>query len=211
MRIILKIEEYFISILFSLITLTVLLEVVFRYLLYFSLAWVEDIAMFFFIWFIGIGASVTAAKKADIRITVLFDRLPPKLKLITEVAIFVLWGILLIAVTLNAWKMASLMFRMVDNDIGAVIVVDKGKPVGIITEKDVLERVIMRNKHVYKTKANEIMSTPLISIEINRPIKEALKLMHRHKIRRLAVIENEMLAGLVTERRLLMGFLSQVY
>lgn len=112
LKIILKIEEYFISILFSLITLAVLLEVVFRYLLYFSLAWVEDIAMFLFIWFIGIGASVTAAKKADIRITVLFDRLPPKLKLITEVVTFVLWGILLIAVTLNAWKMASLMFRM---------------------------------------------------------------------------------------------------
>lgn len=99
---------------------------------------------------------------------------------------------------------------MVDNDIGAVIVVEKDRPIGIITERDVLERVIMRNKNVYKTTAKEVMSQPLISIEMDRPIKEALKLLQKHQIRRLAVTDNATLVGLVTERRLLTGFLSHV-
>jgi CBS domain-containing protein len=103
------------------------------------------------------------------------------------------------------------MFRMVDNDIGAVVVVNKGRPVGIITERNVLERVLVRNLNVYQTQAKDVMSTPLVSIGSDRPIKEALDLMRQQNIRRLAVTENDALVGLVTERRLLSGFLSQVY
>ena len=98
---------------------------------------------------------------------------------------------------------SSLMFKLVNEDIGAAIVVDDGKAVGIITEKDLLERVIMSGKDVYKTRANDVMSTPLISIEADRSIKEALELMRKNKIKRLAVIKNGSLVGLVTEKRLL--------
>ena len=83
--------------------------------------------------------------------------------------------------------LTSLIYDMVNNDIGAVIVIEKGKPVGIITEKDVLEKVIAKNKNIYETTADEIMSKPLISIESDHRIKEALELMRKHQIRRLAV------------------------
>ena len=105
---------------------------------------------------------------------------------------------------------SGVMYRMIGNDIGAVIVVEKEKPVGIITEKDLLERVIMEQKDVHKTPANDIMSKPVISIEAGRLIKEALDLMRKHNIRRLAVTENESLIGIVTERRLLREFLNQI-
>ena len=98
---------------------------------------------------------------------------------------------------------SSLMFKMINENIGAVVVVEEGRAVGIITEKDVLRRVIMSGKDVYKTRAKDVMSKPIISIEADRPIKEALELMRKHKIRRLVVTENEALVGLVTERRLL--------
>lgn len=98
---------------------------------------------------------------------------------------------------------SSLMFKMINEDIGAVVVVDEGRAVGIITEKDVLERVIMRGKDVYETKAKDVMSKPLISIDADRPIKEGLELMRKNKIKRLAVTKNESLIGLVTEKRLL--------
>ena len=106
--------------------------------------------------------------------------------------------------------LTSVIYDMVNNDIGAVIVIEKGKPVGIITEKDVLEKGIL-NKNIDKITAKEIMSKPLISIENDHFIKEALDLMRKHQIRRLAVTENGMLIGIVTERRLLAKFLNQLY
>ena len=106
---------------------------------------------------------------------------------------------------------SSLMFKMINENIGSAIVVDKGRPVGIITEKNVLERVIMIGKDAYKTKAKDVMSKPLISIDADRPIKEALEIMRKNKIRRLAVIKNDSLIGLVTERRLLEAIVSWGY
>jgi len=106
---------------------------------------------------------------------------------------------------------SSLMFMMINENIGAAIVVDKGRPVGIITEKDVLERVIMIGKDAYKTKAKDVMSKPLISIDADRPIKEALELMRKNKIRRLVVTKNKSLIGLVTERRILEAIVSWGY
>ena len=98
---------------------------------------------------------------------------------------------------------SSLSYILIRENIGAVIVIEKGKPIGIITEKDILERVLTQDKDIYKTHAKDIMSTPLISIEANQPIRDALKLMNDKKIRRLAVMEEGSLIGLITERRLL--------
>ena len=105
---------------------------------------------------------------------------------------------------------SGLMWRMVDKNVGAIIVVENGRPVDIITEKDVLGRVVMAEKNVHTTLAKDVMSKPLIAIEADRPIKDALELMHKNRIRRLAITRNEVLVGLVTERRLLETFLSQV-
>ena len=105
---------------------------------------------------------------------------------------------------------SSLLASMIVQDIGAIIVAEKGTPLGIITEKDVLERVIMKNKDMFTTTANDIMSKPLVTIESNRPTKEAIDLMRKHNIRRLAVTANGALIGLVTERRLSVKFLNQI-
>lgn len=114
-------------------------------------------------------------------------------------------------VTVSPSEPASgLTYKMVGNDIGAVIVVEEGKPVGIITERDVLERVMMANKDVYVTEAKDVMSKPVISIEADHSIKEALQLMQKHQIRRLAATEKGTLIGIVTERRLLREFLEQL-
>lgn len=107
-------------------------------------------------------------------------------------------------------SLTDIMYNMVSNDIGAVIVVEKGKPVGIITEKDMLERAIMPNEDVYRTQAKDIMTKPIIAIEAGRSIKEGLDLMRKHQIRRLAVTDKGALIGIVTERRLLAEFLNQV-
>ncbi len=92
---------------------------------------------------------------------------------------------------------------MIDEDIGAVVVEDERRPVGIITERDVLERVVKPQRDFELTFVKNVMSKPLITIEADRPIKEALELMHRHKIKRLVVTKKGALLGLTSERRLL--------
>jgi len=93
--------------------------------------------------------------------------------------------------------------KMISNNIGAVIVMSGGNPVGIVTERDILERVVRAGKDPNKTRAEEIMSSPLISIEADKTVKDALILMRDKKIRRLGVTRRERLIGIVTERRLL--------
>jgi glycosyltransferase involved in cell wall biosynthesis len=92
---------------------------------------------------------------------------------------------------------------MIDEDVGAVVVEDERQPVGIITERDVLERVVKPQRDFELTFVKDVMSKPLIAIEADRPIKEALELMHRHNIKRLVVTKDKVLLGLTSERRLL--------
>jgi CBS domain-containing protein len=98
---------------------------------------------------------------------------------------------------------SGLTYMMVKEDIGAVIVIENGRPVGIITEKDVIERVVMPGGNIYKTRAGDVMSRPVISIDASSPLRKALEIMRKNDIRRLAVMEKDSLVGLVTERRLL--------
>ena len=93
--------------------------------------------------------------------------------------------------------------KMVRENIGAVVVVEHDQPIGIITKKDVLGRVVRTAKDMQKTLAKDVMSKPLISIEHDRPMKEAVELMCEHNLRRLPVMKKGALMGLVTERRLL--------
>jgi len=93
--------------------------------------------------------------------------------------------------------------KMIKENIGAVIVVENDKPVGIITEKDMLAKVIRPRNDMHLTLAEDIMSKPIISIEFDRSMKEALELMRENEIRRLVVTNEEAFWGLITERRLL--------
>jgi CBS domain-containing protein len=98
---------------------------------------------------------------------------------------------------------SGLAYMMIKEDIGAVIVIEKDRLIGIITEKDILDRVVTPGKDVYKTLAKDVMSEPVITVEASSMLKEALELMKKKKIRRLVVVEDGSLVGLVTERRLL--------
>lgn len=94
--------------------------------------------------------------------------------------------------------------EMLNKDIGAVIVVNNaGDPVGIITERDLIERVVKTDRDIDAATAQEVMSAPLISIQSGSSTREALNLMHENNIRRLAVVRDSSVIGIVTERRLL--------
>ena len=98
-------------------------------------------------------------------------------------------------------KVSEAAKKMDRHGIGGIIVVDrKGKPVGIITERDIVKRVVAKNLHPSKVKAASIMSEPLATISPNKDISEAAKTMRRLKIRRLAVMEETRLVGVITSK-----------
>lgn len=88
---------------------------------------------------------------------------------------------------------------MTDKSIGSVIVVDGNKPVGIITERDIV-KAIGKGKDL-KAKAEEIMTASLITIREDSPITGALALMRQFNIRHLPVIDDKgNLKGIISIR-----------
>jgi len=83
-------------------------------------------------------------------------------------------------------------------EIGCLIAVRKGKAVGIITERDLLKRVVAEAKDVNKTRVKDVMSSPLVVVEPDLDLEEAVKLMFQMKIKKLPVVDGKRLVGLVS-------------
>jgi CBS domain-containing protein len=98
-------------------------------------------------------------------------------------------------------KVANLM---ADNQLGCVIVTNKaGKPVGVITERDLVIRVLAKNLVPDAVKAKEIMTSPVVTIEPEATVSEAARRMSRLNIRRLGVVYKGNLVGLVSSKDIL--------
>jgi CBS domain-containing protein len=87
---------------------------------------------------------------------------------------------------------------MNDREIGCLVVVQDGKPAGIVTERDMLKRVLVAGRDPRAIEVADVMSKPLLFMEPEKEIEEAVKLMFKHKIKKLPVVENGRLVGLVT-------------
>ena len=87
---------------------------------------------------------------------------------------------------------------MNDREIGCLVVVQDGKPTGIVTERDMLKRVLVAGRDPRAVEVAEVMSKPLLFMESEKEIEEAVKLMFKHKIKKLPIVENGRLVGLVT-------------
>jgi signal-transduction protein with cAMP-binding, CBS, and nucleotidyltransferase domain len=89
---------------------------------------------------------------------------------------------------------------MVKRKVGSVIVMDKkGQPVGIITERDMVRRVCLKNVAASRIKVEEIMSSPLITIMSYDSVDTASRVMTKNRIKRLAVLEEDnRIAGLLS-------------
>lgn len=83
-------------------------------------------------------------------------------------------------------------------EIGCLIVTKRGKPIGIVTERDMLTRVLVELRSPDKTKIAEIMSMPLIVADPQMDLEEAARLMFKMKVKKLLVVSNGKLVGLVT-------------
>jgi CBS domain-containing protein len=94
--------------------------------------------------------------------------------------------------------------QMDKNDVGCIVVMDKkSKPVGIITERDLITRVLAKNLLANKVKAKKVMTSPLLTIDPDEPLVEAARKMSRLNVRRLGVIYKGGLVGLVSSKDIL--------
>ncbi|VVB98035.1 Inosine-5'-monophosphate dehydrogenase [uncultured archaeon] len=86
------------------------------------------------------------------------------------------------------------------HDVGSIVVVDGKSAVGIITERDVIHKVIAAGKDVTKLKVDEVMSRPLRVVKPTAGIEDAAKAMKGNKVKRLPVInEKKELIGILSE------------
>ena len=83
---------------------------------------------------------------------------------------------------------------------GYVIILKKGKPLGMITERDIVNEIIAKEIDPSKVNLTEIMSTPLITIDPDEDLLEASKLMRENNIRKLVVMKSEIIYGVITAK-----------
>ena len=88
---------------------------------------------------------------------------------------------------------------MKEKQVSSIIIIDKNdKAIGIITERDIVRRVIADSKDPDTTKATEIKSQPLITVRPEAYLFDACKIMEKNNIRRLPVVKDNTIVGIVT-------------
>lgn len=85
-----------------------------------------------------------------------------------------------------------------DNKIGCLVVTDKESCVGIVTERDLIERTMCLHKDSEKTKISEIMSSDIKTIQPLETIEKAMEIMNKYKIKKLPVISDNNIVGIIT-------------
>jgi CBS domain-containing protein len=88
---------------------------------------------------------------------------------------------------------------MREQHIGSLPVTEDERLVGMITDRDITTRVVAESAVLETTSVGDVYSRDLISVEPNSDLEEALRLMARHQVRRLPVVENDRLVGMVAQ------------
>src|SRR5438093_4555097 len=94
---------------------------------------------------------------------------------------------------------------MREQHIGSLPVTEDEGLVGMITDRDITTRVVAENAVPEATSVEDVYSRDLISVEPDKDLDEALKLMARHQVRRLPVVENGSLVGIVAQADIALG------
>jgi CBS domain-containing protein len=92
---------------------------------------------------------------------------------------------------------------MKNHKIGSVFVKQKDRIIGIVTEPDIIRKVVGAERVSYSIPVEDIMSSPVIAIDGRRSVTEAADLMEQHGTRHLAVLKGDSIVGILSVRDLL--------
>jgi CBS domain-containing protein len=94
-----------------------------------------------------------------------------------------------------AGEAAELMRR---HNIGCVVVTENDEPLGIVTERDIVRKVTARRKNPDTTLVDEIMSMNVVTVDVGMDIKEVSDRMVKYNIKKMPVVENHHIKGIIT-------------
>jgi len=83
---------------------------------------------------------------------------------------------------------------------GYVIILQKGKPIGIVTERDLVNKVIAKGRDPSTTQATDVMSSPLVTIDPDDDLLKATQVMREQNVRKLVVVRDEIIYGVITDK-----------
>lgn len=102
-------------------------------------------------------------------------------------------------VTFHPDTPVELAKTMREKSIASVVLVKEGKPVGIVTERDLVHRVLADGRDPSKLRAGEICSKPVVAVSIYCEVEDAVDTMNDYKIRRLVVLDpDDKVTGILT-------------
>ncbi len=97
--------------------------------------------------------------------------------------------------------------KMASKKIGGLVVVEFGRPIGLLTERDILWKVTAKERNPRKVTVREVMTSPVITVSPLATLRAAARAMLDHNVRRLVVTRLDEVEGIVTARDLTEGFL----
>ncbi len=96
-------------------------------------------------------------------------------------------------------KISDAAKKMVELDVGSLIVMDGHNPIGILTEHDMVKKIISKNVNPDSLSLTKVMTTPLITLDVDEDLQKAIDLMLNMHIRRIPIVKDKILVGLVTD------------
>lgn len=93
--------------------------------------------------------------------------------------------------------------KMLKHDVGSLVIKEGHKVVGVVTDRDIIDRVVSKKKDPEKTKVREVMTTKLVTISQKEDMYEAFVIMGNEDIRWLPVVDKNRFAGLLTMKDIL--------
>ncbi len=93
---------------------------------------------------------------------------------------------------------ADVVKLMVDHKVGCVLIVKDSEAIGVVTERDILEKVVSPKKDQMLLEVDDIMSSPLVTISPDADMQEIVEKLTKNKIKKLPVVDGEHLVGIVT-------------
>ncbi|KRQ96940.1 hypothetical protein CQ12_12835 [Bradyrhizobium jicamae] len=92
---------------------------------------------------------------------------------------------------------------MAEKNIGFLVVLENGKIVGVLSERDCIRRVVLARKYPEVTLVMDVMVRDVVTTNLESTFADCLRLMHTHGIRHLPVVDNEKTVGVISVRDLL--------